>query len=249
MVVRPAACGTRQTLCWRTGCGDAVNQISGFEQSATPSDGTWARSDLAFTVQGRVEAGDQRGRLLGFPTANLSIEPQAHYEGVWAGWLTWAGVRHAAAISVGGRPTFYGRDGFRLLEAHVLDFDEDIYGETVTVWMCQRLRTQRKFESLDALVAQLRSDVASTRRWASEGGEAREGVRGFTLPNAETAAGATGTTQPALQLEAIPLGNLTHAARVGASSKDRIQVDNTYIPSADEIRIPKRVQGDTAADG
>lgn len=119
----------------------------------------------AVVVRGCVERGDQRGRTLGFPTANLSIEGTALQDGVWAGWLDHDGRRHLAAISIGGRPTFYGRDGFRLLEAHVLDFDDDIYDEVVTVWLCVQLRKQRRFGSLDALVTQLHDDIAACRTW------------------------------------------------------------------------------------
>ena len=72
---------------------------------------------------------------------------------------------HAAAISVGNRPTFYGGRGFRLLEAHLLDFDDDIYDEVVDVWLCQRLRGQRRFAGVAELTAQLAADVAATRAW------------------------------------------------------------------------------------
>jgi FAD synthase len=123
-------------------------------------------SSSIVVVRGCVEHGDERGRTIGFPTANLSIEGEVLQDGVWAGWLDRGDARHAAAISIGGRPTFYGRHGFRLLEAHVLDFDDDIYDEVVTVWLCERLRGQRRFPSVDALVTQLRSDVAASRRWA-----------------------------------------------------------------------------------
>jgi len=122
-------------------------------------------SARAFVVRGCVEHGDERGRTIGFPTANLSIDGTELDDGVWAGWLDRGTSRHLAAISVGGRPTFYGRDGFRLLEAHVLDFDDDLYDTEVTVWMCHPLRGQRRFESLDALVAQLNSDIGACRAW------------------------------------------------------------------------------------
>jgi len=122
-------------------------------------------SRSAVVVRGAVERGDQRGRTLGFPTANLSIDGTALEDGVWAGWLDRGAGLHLSAISVGGRPTFYGRAGQRLLEAHVLDFDDDLYDETVTIWLCHRVRRQRKFASLDALVAQLHTDIASCRRW------------------------------------------------------------------------------------
>jgi len=116
-------------------------------------------------VRGGVERGDQRGRTIGFPTANLPIERDGLLDGVWAGWVDCRGRRHAAAISIGHRPTFYGRDGFRLLEAHLLDFDEDIYDEVVDVWLCHRLRGQRRFAGVAELTAQLAADVAATRAW------------------------------------------------------------------------------------
>ena len=122
-------------------------------------------SSELFVVRGGVELGDQRGRTLGFPTANLSIEGTMLGDGVWAGWVDRGTSRHLAAISVGGRPTFYGREGFRLLEAHLLDFDDDLYGEVITVWLCHALRGQRRFPSLEALVDQLHHDVNACRTW------------------------------------------------------------------------------------
>ncbi len=121
----------------------------------------------AFAVRGVVEHGDERGRTIGFPTANLPLEHHAHLDGVWAGWIDIDGQFLAAAISVGNRSTFYGEDGFRLLEAHVLDFVGDLYGKVVTVWMCEHLREQCAFSSIDALIEQLRTDVRSTRSWAA----------------------------------------------------------------------------------
>jgi riboflavin kinase/FMN adenylyltransferase len=121
-------------------------------------------------VRGVVEHGDQRGRLLGFPTANLSIEGVVIPDGVWAGWFERAsGERHGAAISIGSRPTFYGRDGARLIEVHVLDLDADLYDEVVTVWLVTRLRAQRRFKSIEALVEQLRADVTASRAWCTAG--------------------------------------------------------------------------------
>ncbi len=118
-------------------------------------------------VHGGVERGDQRGRTIGFPTANLAVEDTPVMDGVWAGWVRRDGGLHAAAISVGTRPTFYGRTGFRLLEAHLLDFDEDIYDELVTVTLVRRLRDIVRFAGVDELVTQLHADVAATRDWAA----------------------------------------------------------------------------------
>jgi riboflavin kinase/FMN adenylyltransferase len=117
-------------------------------------------------VHGGVERGDQRGRTIGFPTANLAVENTPVMDGVWAGWVQRGADVHVAAVSVGTRPTFYGRAGFRLLEAHLLDFDEDIYDELVTVTLVRRLRGIVRFGGVDELVAQLHDDVAATRAWA-----------------------------------------------------------------------------------
>lgn len=119
-----------------------------------------------FVVKGVVEHGDERGRTIGFPTANLAVRQDARLDGVWAGWIEVGGRRLPTAVSVGNRPTFYGPNGFRLLEAHVLDFDEDIYGQTVTVWLCELLRDQCAFASLQALIDQLGDDVSRARTWA-----------------------------------------------------------------------------------
>jgi riboflavin kinase/FMN adenylyltransferase len=119
-----------------------------------------------FEVRGIVSHGDARGRTLGFPTANIPIPADLALpgDGVYAGHYTRPnGQRYSTAISLGRRPTFYELRGTRLLEAHLLDFEGDLYGERGTVAFEQRLRRQRKFDSGDALVAQLHLDVARTR--------------------------------------------------------------------------------------
>jgi FAD synthase len=119
-----------------------------------------------FVLVGVVEHGDQRGRLLGFATANLAVErgPETPPEGVYAGVAVTAdGHVHRAAVSLGRRPTFYA-EGFELLEAHLLDFDDDIYDEVLDVRLHRRIRGQVRFDGVDALIAQLKSDIRSTRR-------------------------------------------------------------------------------------
>jgi riboflavin kinase/FMN adenylyltransferase len=118
-------------------------------------------------VRGVVEHGDARGRELGFRTANLQIptEIQLPADGIYAGWFERAdGSVHATAMSLGHRPTFYDRPaGAPLLECHLLDFDDDLYGEPVRVRFVERLRGEVKFESVEALVAQMQADVDQTR--------------------------------------------------------------------------------------
>jgi riboflavin kinase/FMN adenylyltransferase len=121
-------------------------------------------------VTGPVERGDGRGHELGFPTANVSVPDRLCLpaDGVYAGHLTAAnGVVCPAAVSLGRRPTFYEEGGLRLLEAHVLDFDGDLYGQTVAVSFRAHLRGQVRFEGADAraeLVEQMRRDVEEVRR-------------------------------------------------------------------------------------
>jgi riboflavin kinase/FMN adenylyltransferase len=117
-------------------------------------------------VRGVVEPGDQRGRELGFPTANVAV-PRAialPADGVYAGWYQRPdGVRRPAALSLGRRPTFYEEAALSLLEAHLLDFDGDLYGEPARVEFVAHLRAQARFESPHELVSQMQRDVATTR--------------------------------------------------------------------------------------
>jgi riboflavin kinase/FMN adenylyltransferase len=118
-------------------------------------------------VRGTVEPGDQRGRDLGFPTANLAIpsEIQLPADGIYAGWLQRAdGSVHPTAMSLGHRPTFYERpQGAPLLECHLVDFSGDLYGEAVRVRFVERLRGEQRFDGVEALVAQMALDVERTR--------------------------------------------------------------------------------------
>ena len=120
-----------------------------------------------YELRGLVGHGEKRGRELGFPTANLEVskEMQICADGVYAGWyLRPDGTRHQTAISVGRQPTFYESRPFSLVEAHLLDFQGDLYDEVGTVELVARLRGQEKFASVEALIDQMSSDVAQTRR-------------------------------------------------------------------------------------
>ena len=121
-----------------------------------------------FVVRGTVEPGDKRGRELGFPTANIALGDQTGTigDGVWAGWVEREdGARIPAAVSVGRRPTYYGADGYRLLEAHLLDFNGDLYGETLIVWLGAHLRDQQAYASVEDLITALKNDIAATGQW------------------------------------------------------------------------------------
>jgi riboflavin kinase / FMN adenylyltransferase len=110
-------------------------------------------------VEGIVVRGDGRGRELGFPTANLDV-PEGLLvppDGVYAGWTR---VRRAA-VSIGTNPHFDGVE--RRVEAHLLDFDDDLYGDRLVVELWSPLREQRRFDSLEELVAAIGADVERTR--------------------------------------------------------------------------------------
>lgn len=116
-----------------------------------------------YSVVGEVVHGDYRGRLLGFPTANLKVRAERIVppDGVYAGYA-WVGEeRYGAVMNVGVRPTF--GDHERLLEAHLLDFDGDLYGTDLMVEFVERLRAEVKFDSAQKLMAQMHEDKAQAR--------------------------------------------------------------------------------------
>ncbi len=125
-------------------------------------------SEHGFRFSGVVVHGDQRGRELGFPTANISVPPgmAVPADGVYAGWVTrldYIGApRWPAAISVGTNPTFDGVE--RRVEAYVLDRDDlELYGVEIAVDFYARLRGQVKYEGMESLVRQMHLDVEHTR--------------------------------------------------------------------------------------
>ncbi|MBV9649938.1 MAG: bifunctional riboflavin kinase/FAD synthetase [Pseudonocardiales bacterium] len=114
-------------------------------------------------LEGIVVRGDQRGRSLGYPTANLSTPRHAAIpaDGVYACRFLHRGRDLAAAVSIGTNPTFSGQE--RRVEAFVLDLDEDFYGERVALDFIARLRGMFRFDTPEQLVAQIGDDVARTR--------------------------------------------------------------------------------------
>lgn len=117
-------------------------------------------------VRGVVGRGDQRGRELGFPTANVLVDDEILLpaDGIYAGTLVGHdGVERPAAMSLGRRPTFYTDQGYSLLEVHVLDFAGDLYDEPVAVRFIERLRGEERFDSVEALIAQMTLDCDRAR--------------------------------------------------------------------------------------
>lgn len=123
-------------------------------------------------VEGVVVRGDGRGRKIGVPTANLQPESELlPKNGVYAGWaepLDSPGSRFVAAINIGTNPTF--QEGRPVtVEAHLIDTEIDLYGKRLRLGFVKRLRDEERFASVDALVAQIRRDVAETRQMISAG--------------------------------------------------------------------------------
>ena len=110
------------------------------------------------SVDGVVIHGRQRGRTLGFPTANLQPEPDlVPPDGVYAAWVKLGGLYYPAVVSIGANPTF--NDAEASIEAHILNFSEDIYGQSLSLLFVERLRGMTRFSSTDTLIAQIKSDI------------------------------------------------------------------------------------------
>jgi riboflavin kinase/FMN adenylyltransferase len=115
-----------------------------------------------YALRGTVVKGHQRGRSIGVPTANLDCaEQMVPDDGVYAARCTVAGRTYATALSIGTMPTF-GADQNRQVEAHLIGFDGDLYGQPLDVELIDWLRGQKKFAGVDALKARMRRDLAET---------------------------------------------------------------------------------------
>ncbi len=116
-----------------------------------------------YRLEGVVVSGDQRGRTLGFPTANLEIAPDVVVpgSGVYAVRINIEGASHLGVVNIGRRPTFDLTE--YVVEAHVLDFTGDLYGQMISLEFVERLRSEQKFSGVEELVAAIRNDVAAAR--------------------------------------------------------------------------------------
>lgn len=147
--------------------GIATFSSTAIREALTAGDVEGARRLLgrAYSVSGEVVHGDHRGRTIGFPTANIAVwnEQVVPAYGVYAGWATVNGEQHMAVTNVGMRPTFEGQN--LRVEAHLLDFNRDIYGEIVTFTFESHVRPEKKFDGIQALMTQITADSQSARAY------------------------------------------------------------------------------------
>ena len=116
-----------------------------------------------YWIDGSVVQGQQRGRVLGFPTANLcSDNEMIPPKGVYATTTTFDGVALPSITNIGSRPTFEHGEAI-VIETHILDFNRNLYGERLRLGFAQRFRDEKKFEGVDALKAQIEADRQQTR--------------------------------------------------------------------------------------
>jgi len=117
-----------------------------------------------YFIMGRVVYGRQLGRQLGVPTANIRLQRyRAALEGVFAVTVIGLDRQYEGIANIGVRPTVDGKEP--LLEVHIFDFDEDIYGRLLTVTFLKKVRDERTFDGLDSLKTQIEQDISETREW------------------------------------------------------------------------------------
>lgn len=169
--------------------GFEVRHVEVVEHDGRRVSSTWVRELLADgrvheagnllgrppSVRGTVVRGARRGRMLGFPTANLTPESEGLIpaDGVYAAWATVDGNRYPAGVSIGNNPTFEGVPA-RQVEAHLLapdfaEIDIDLYGRTIDLDFVDRIRGMEKFDGVDALIARITADVDDVRRILAAG--------------------------------------------------------------------------------
>jgi riboflavin kinase/FMN adenylyltransferase len=173
---------TLRTLCRETGL--EFREVPAFEDDGRPVSSSRVRDAIQagdansatellgrpYRITGIVGYGAMRGRTIGFPTANLQdVETIVPAIGVYAVHATTAEGMFAGAANIGPNPTF-GEDA-RKIEVHLIDFTGDLYGKRLDVDFVARLRDTKKFESVDALIEQMRRDIGQARRSLSSKGE------------------------------------------------------------------------------
>ena len=145
--------------------GEGVVKSSAIRRAIASGDVAGASRLLGrtYSLTGAVVHGERRGGSLGFPTANLELDPTTMVpeNGIYATWATVEGVRYLSATNVGVRPTF--GSGPKLVETFIMDFDRDIYGKIMTLEFVERQREELAFGSVDELIQQMNLDVEQAR--------------------------------------------------------------------------------------
>jgi riboflavin kinase/FMN adenylyltransferase len=118
-----------------------------------------------FSILGTVEAGDRRGRELGFPTANVNPHNEAlPPNGVYVAHVIIGSEQFGGVVNIGMRPTFSSAQSLRVLEVHILDFTRELYGQKVEVLFLSKLRDEQKFPAVEALKTQIAADIFEARK-------------------------------------------------------------------------------------
>jgi riboflavin kinase / FMN adenylyltransferase len=145
--------------------GDTPISSTQIRASLDSGDVAWAARALGrpHLLEGEVVTGDRRGRELGVPTANVAVDPEIQLpaHGIYAGYVRTPQGRVPAATNIGVRPTFAGDDV--TVEAHLIDWDGDLYGQHITIEVRHRLREERAFADTDELIAQMHRDIEEAR--------------------------------------------------------------------------------------
>lgn len=166
------ACGIKTVVCEKVLMGDL--KVSSTLIRGLVAEGDVKRANEAlgrpFSVSGKVESGFKVGREMGFPTANIKppegiVIPAF---GVYAACVKVSGARCPAVCDVGVRPTF-GRGTAVSIESHILDFEEDIYGQKIEVEFLARLREEKKFENREELMLQIERDKTAAKKYFAGG--------------------------------------------------------------------------------
>jgi riboflavin kinase/FMN adenylyltransferase len=154
-----------------TADGEVISSTA-IRQAVETGDLAKAKSMLGrdYTILGTVVHGDNLGKTIGFPTANLSAHnEQFPPNGVYLAEATIGPEKHHGLVNLGVRPTVHPDKSERTLEIYLLDFDRDIYGADVEVRFLSYLRPEQKFANLDALKTQIANDVAAAQRQIAAG--------------------------------------------------------------------------------
>jgi riboflavin kinase/FMN adenylyltransferase len=163
-----------QLVCWGKANGVDIDVKSPFMEAGRSIKSSWIRSCIQtgdiklanhllgrpYCLIGRVESGEKRGRIIGYPTANINLSPSKLLpkEGVYSGDVVVLGVRYRAAISIGHKPTFNVNS--MSVEVHIIGFLGDLYGHILNVELKSFIRDQYTFKSLNELQHQIQQDVS-----------------------------------------------------------------------------------------